>query len=144
MEFQKLLACLILNGHNLRVLHWNIKGLDFDPVHSLLGGYYDQIGEYIDAVAELGMQANINPLGLMEAMNLLDSDEGQHEIYSGETLFTSKEVFDKINNMFTMMIGCYDAAMKAGNLTDDIVNKLQEHQNWLRLELSFKNKKRLS
>jgi DNA-binding ferritin-like protein len=143
MNYKLLLAKLIACHHNLRILHWNVYGLDFDPVHQLLGDYYEQLSDFVDSVAELGMQVNISPLGLTEAVSLLETDAGEHEILLGDDKFSSSSVFNAINRMFGSLIDQYDSVIEAKGLPSDIINKLEEQQQWFRLQRDYKNKKRM-
>lgn len=143
-NIQKLLAVLILYKHNTHILHWNIHGLDFDPTHALLSEYYTQIEEYIDDIAELGIQLGIQPISLQKALSILQNDsESGFLSLEGDEEFTSNECYGHIDMMFNQLINIYESITKDSNIPGDIVNKLQEHQQWFRKQCRYKNKRRL-
>lgn len=145
MNFKKLLSILILHHHNLRVLHWNVVGNDFDPVHGLLGGYYEQVSDYVDEVAELGISLNVNPVSLHEALNILGSDEDDSYIeLNAEKVYDSKACFETIQKIFMQIIVAYETIYTDKTIPASIINKLQEHQQYFRKECEYKNKRRLS
>lgn len=142
---ETLLAALILAQHNTHVLHWRLTGVDFDPTHSLMDDYYDAIGGFVDEVAEMGMQVDIAPVGLHEVFDVLSkSDKFTFESLTGKESFTSTECFGKIQTIYGTLIALYDDVINNGNLPGDIVNKLQEHQQWFRKQTMYKNRRRLS
>lgn len=143
-EFQRLLASLILFTHNTKILHWKIGGVDFDPVHEKLGSYYALLDGLIDEIAEIGMQFDINPVGLFTALQLLETDTGyNYLVLDGTESFDSKKAFENIQIMFTSLLSLYEKACSVKIITSDVVNKLEEHMFIIRKELSYKNKQRL-
>jgi len=143
MELQTLLASLILNTHNIRVLHWNVVGIDFDPVHKILEKYYNTLQEYTDEVAEICLQLNINTLGLIEALKLLQKDEKAYLSLNGSKFYDSNKVFSNIDKIFSDLISAYIEVTKQESIPSDIINKLEEHIFFLRKELQYKNRSRL-
>lgn len=140
---KKLLAALILYHFNTRILHWKLTGTDFDPVHELLGDYYDQLGVFIDDIAEIGLILEINPINIAEAITVLENDGGDFMMLNGSENLSSKDCFEKIKFMFGSLISIYEELYKDESIPADVINKLQEHSFWLRKELSFKNVRRL-
>lgn len=51
-EFNQYLADLAVMTIKLHNLHWNVKGMQFVPIHQLTESLYDTTFEYYDAVAE--------------------------------------------------------------------------------------------
>lgn len=52
VEMDQILATLIVLQHNLRLGHWEIVGPNFIGLHTLLGTQYQELGTFIDRVAE--------------------------------------------------------------------------------------------
>ena len=108
--FRNLLAALILFQHNVKILHWNLVGVDFDPVHQLLGDYYDQLGEFIDDIAETSIQLEIPPVGLTEAFDILNGLNDDFVALEGKEIFTSEESFNSLGIMFEKLLSLYETA----------------------------------
>lgn len=141
-NFRKLLPTLILYQHNLHVLHWKLRGVDFDPVHSLLGEYYETLAGFVDEVGEISLMLGIEPMGLKESIDFLLELPEEFEELKGSESFSSLDCFSKINNYFTQLIGLYNASYQ--DITEpNIVNKLQEQAYWFVKECKYKNNQRL-
>ncbi len=54
------LHILYVKLHNY---HWNVKGMQFFPIHNMTEEYYDYIAELYDTLAERVLQLNAKPLG---------------------------------------------------------------------------------
>jgi DNA-binding ferritin-like protein (oxidative damage protectant) len=143
MELQTLLASLILNTHNIRVLHWNVVGIDFDPVHKILDKYYNTLQQFTDEIAEISLQLNIPTLGMIDAFKVLKDDEKEYISLSGSKFYSSVEVFEQVEKIFSGLIIAYEEACRDENIPSDINNKLEEHIYYLRKELRYKNRSRL-
>jgi len=142
-QLQRLLAALTLFQQNLKILHWNIVGIDFDSTHALLGDYYDDFEDFIDDTAEFCKTLNVSVLNLNDVISILEQDSISFVSLNGDESFTSKDCFVQISDMFEILIKIYDDVLAVGNIPGSIVNKMQEHQQWLRKECQFKNKQRL-
>lgn len=140
---RRLLSVLTLYQSNVKILHWKLTTTDFDTVHSLMSEYEEKLGEFIDDIAEIGLQIETNPVNIVEAINLLNGDEAQYMSISGYEDFTPKTCFEKIDFMFSNLLSLYESHYNDESLAPDIVNVLQEHAYWLRKELRYKNKRRL-
>jgi len=143
MGMQTLLSALIVNSHNVRILHWNIVGIDFDPVHEKLGSYYDILTEFVDDIAETCVMLEVPPVGIHEAFAILKEDRRPFTSLSGGKKYTSTESFELISEMFGSLIELYQEICSMDSLPGDVINKLQEHLYRIRKELQYKNKARL-
>jgi len=143
MSLKILLSALVLQTHNVRILHWNVTGLDFDPVHKTLDSYHEMLDGLADEVAEIGIQVGIAPVGLFEVFGILKDDNRTYVSLNGSKKFTSKEAFICINDIFKNLIDLYTEVCNSDALPPDIVNKLEEHMYTLRKELQYKNVSRL-
>lgn len=143
-NFKKLAALLICYQHNVRMLHWKVKGVDFDEAHELLGDYYDKMSVFLDDVSELGMMVGEDPICITEAFKILmDDNELKCIELQGNECFTSREAFEKIGFMFDQLIDLYDVFNKDTTLPISIINTLQEQQHWFRKECHYKNRRRV-
>ena len=48
--FETYHALLTLTENNMRVIHWKLKGDDFDVVHPRYASYYEKLGEMMDEI----------------------------------------------------------------------------------------------
>lgn len=66
----QVLATLIVLQHNLRLAHWEIVGPNFIGLHTLLGTQYQELGTFIDRVAEFMRMHGDHAITLSTALNL--------------------------------------------------------------------------
>lgn len=81
-------AVFYIKLHNY---HWNVKGLDFHPVHSALETMYNEVAEQMDSVAERVLQLGDKPyvtLKDMLAISKIQEDSA--------TSFDSKTILTKV------------------------------------------------
>lgn len=142
-NWRQLLALLMIYTHNVHVLHWNVTGLDFDPTHAKLDEYYEEMNSYVDDIAEMGLELGIRPVGYTEAIDVLDDPEVHYLLLRGSETFKSHDAWEAIRNMFIQLVDFYESMTKQSDLPGDVVNKLQEHQQWFRKQVSYKNRQRL-
>jgi DNA-binding ferritin-like protein len=140
---QRLLAVLILYHFNIKILHWKLTGVDFDPVHGLFDDYFSEVGVFVDDVGEMCLQMEIDPLNITEAIDYLNQDGGDYEALSGADYFTSQQAFEKLDSMFNGLIEIYEGLYADPSIPADIVNKLQEEAQWIRKQVRYKNRQRL-
>ena len=94
-----LLSDLVLFYHKLQSYHWFVKGHPFFQVHGKLEGYYDEIKEQIDEVAETMLMTGIKPVSkVSEFASLSKITEA-----SGDYVET-KEIFDNILSDFSYLL----------------------------------------
>jgi starvation-inducible DNA-binding protein len=72
MKSDKLMEMLNKNLANLQLFyvklhnyHWNVKGMNFKPVHEMTEAYYDYFAEQYDEVAERIVQLGGKPLATL-------------------------------------------------------------------------------
>lgn len=129
----KLQAMLIIHQYNFRILHWKVTGVDFDPVHALMGEYYEKLGEFIDSIVEISILNGIDVISVLEAA----SSKVVPALDSKKT-YTSKEVFEYTKNIFEDLVECMDEAIEECK-HEDVRDEIKTMQFWIRKELSYKN-----
>lgn len=120
---QELVTCFKTYTENMQVLHRNVYGIDFYPTHEQLGTYYDMLQGMTDDITEVG-------IGLGYKEEKFDTTE-LIEIKDR----TSKDSFTEVKKMFD------DIIVRINRVTDvpaDVINKLQEYQETLRKESTYK------
>lgn len=143
-ELERIFSALILYRHNIHVLHWNAKGVDFDPVHNLMNEYVSKFNELIDEIAEIMKMVKIMPLCLHDVLQTTHNDtENSYLGLDCHRHYNSKEIFESIRIMFASLITLYDKTINCGCLPSSIISELESHQQWFRKEGSYKNDSRL-
>lgn len=88
MDLSKFLEMLTLYRYNMKVVHWNSVGDQFDRIHQLADKYYESIGETQDTIGEMiGMLDGDIPSLLDVISDLKDSDK-QFVVVSGNSKYT--------------------------------------------------------
>ena len=141
--FETLFSALVMNRHNIHVLHWKCCGTDFEDVHTLMDSYLDKFNSLIDGIGEIMMELNINPLCLCSIIKNLEEDDEEYICISGDINYTSEKVFEHIATMFKRLIHLYEDIIEDEDIPSDIVSVLDEHKQWLRLERDYKNIQRV-
>ncbi len=125
------MAVLYIKLHNF---HWHVKGLQFKLIHELTEGYYEEMAEAYDAVAErmlqLGEQAPASMKEFLELSNI-------KEEYTKN--FTPADVLEKVISDFEylvkeLQITRTEAADANDSTTDSILTGIIENlekQIWI-------------
>ena len=79
---------------------------------------------------------DIPPVGIVEALEVCGN------VLPGDSTYSSEECFKIVGILFNELLQAYQAACEMP-IHDDIINKLQEHQQWIRKQLQYKNRQRL-
>lgn len=134
---RKLQALLIVHQYNFRILHWNVIGVDFDPVHELMSQYYSKLDEFIDSVVEISVMCGEDIISVMDAV-------ATKSIFtiSSKRKYESKEVFKISRALFEEILEGIDEAINDCE-HDDVKDELKIIQFWIRKELSYKNARRM-
>lgn len=138
-ELQKLFDTLVLYDYNIRILHWKVVGLDFGAKHLMMDEYHSELNSYVDEVGEMILMLHGDLPSFYEVNNrIMNNTEESFTLLSGNTTYDIPKVLETTRKMFTQLIDLYESAIKSEGLPGDIVNKLQEHQYWLRKETRYK------
>lgn len=68
--WQRLIAILKIVTENIRVLHRNLEGGEWFPVHEKLGEYYATIDDIADDLIEIGLGQGIPETTIQEAIKI--------------------------------------------------------------------------
>jgi len=139
-KFKILLASLVTQQYNLRVLHWKVKGLSFDTPHKILDEYIDKFSQFIDQIAELMLTQGENPPSMNEIIetaniekfneNLMMIDYNEIQVYKG--------IYDILNLIISKIQDC-----REGCEFSYIVSVLDEIEGYLQIEANYKTKQRI-
>lgn len=123
-NLNKYLANLGVAYIKLHNLHWNIIGKDFQTVHQYLEELFNILPGYMDDIAELLKQYDVQPLASMkEYLKVSELQElPSEEIYSSEVL---KIVLEDLSLLFKQA----DAIRTIADQDDlyIVVSKMEDH-----------------
>lgn len=109
MKSSKSIEMLNKNLANLQVVyvklhnyHWNVKGMNFKPIHEMTEAYYDYIAEQYDEVAERIVQLGGKPLASLQSYlkNASITEENQNEFEAKYVLTAVLSDFEQLNKEF--------------------------------------------
>lgn len=144
MNFKKILAIFIVYSHNVKLLHWKASGKLFDGYHVLLGEYYDKLQEDTDLIAELGLTYDENPVGLVEAFELLKEDKENYKIIDPKDDYDEKDIIDNIDILFKDILKAIDLLLKEDKVDKNpgARSELENLYAYYDKECNYKNKRR--
>lgn len=131
-----LFTLLNIYEYNLKMLHWQVEGEQFDVYHELLEDYYKQIFEYIDIIAEYLVSKHIE----IPKYGTIASEEDYNFIENKS--YSIVEVKELVELMFSEILTYIGILMEEQNFTPGIKSKLDEMYFYFEKELDFKNKHR--
>lgn len=149
MEKIKLL-CSVMRFYesNFRLLHWNSVGKEFNDVHvSITTKYYEDLGDDIDKVAEIGCMLNVMPLNYDEVIvNIQDNQFNVLKIESNK-LYTRKQIVEFTDTMLgdickLLVDAIQDETIQLPDNTG-IKSDLEAMHSKYNLEYKFINKRRM-
>ncbi len=139
MKSKNLIDLLNKNLANLQILyvkfhnyHWNVKGMNFKPVHEMTESYFNYIAEQYDDVAERIVQLGGKPLSLLQ--DYLNHTSLNEE---SKTDFDVKFVLNSILTDFETLNNEYKEISKAAGENEDVptANIADENTAWLEKQL---------
>ena len=141
MKSNKLIELLNKNLANLHVLyvklhnyHWNVKGMNFKPVHEMTETYYDYFAEQYDEVAERIVQLGGKPYATLQdyLKNASLNEESKNEFDVKIVLNSVLVDFEFLNKEFKLISKSAngDLDMPTASYADNNVAWL-EKQIWM-------------
>lgn len=127
-----LLKMLKIYSNNIQILHRNLIGNNWNSNHEKLQEYYEKVQNCFDELVELFMSLDYREPSLIESLEYIS----EIEIKNRE----SKESFEIVQTYFRNLIAEMN---RLEDIPDDIFNKIEEYQEWFRLEADYKLKQEL-
>lgn len=91
-DLRFLLAVLLVYRSNFHLLHWLVKGANFNTLHEQCKEYYEMLLDDADEVAEMLMRTGAKPVNYKEASDLLENcKEKDFKMLSSSTEYNSDE-----------------------------------------------------
>ncbi len=117
---------MFLKLHNL---HWNVKGMDFYPIHEYTESAYNSMAGIFDEVAERVLQLGGTPLTLnsqlVKQANIKESEK---------TSFSSKEVLSEIEEDYKYFLKSFKTLAKEADEENDSASVGIADENIAKLE----------
>lgn len=132
-NFERLIAALKVTSDNLRILHHNLVGGDWEADHTKFAEYYEATDDMADGVIEIAMTLGGRDMSIAECVKLFPSLEIRN--YNADEAYGEiKKHFDKLISLFEVM---------KNEVPGDVYSKFEEHIYWLRLESNYKISRKL-
>jgi DNA-binding ferritin-like protein len=131
----KLISLLKVVYGNLHVIHRNLKGEDWFPVHELFGEYYEKIEDFKDDTIEISISMGVKEPSEAEAVQHYESIAGGEGFSPDQAFALAKKYFNDIHAQFELI---------NPSMPNDVKAKFEEYQYWLRKEANYKIAQRLS
>lgn len=132
-NFTRLYTTLVQSQHDMRVIHWQAKGKQFDRNHGISEDYQYVLNRYLDEVAELLVLLNI-PTPQLHELELADPID----ILGEESDFKKmKWILERVSDRIE------DILIEEKTLQREFVSKLEEFKYYLQKEIRYKLAQRL-
>lgn len=128
-----LLMMLKIYANNIQILHRHLIGANWLSNHERLQSYYEEVQKCLDDLTELFMSIGYKEPSLQES---LDYDK-EIEIRNRD----AEESFKIAQLYFRNLIA--EMNRLKSELPGDVVSKMEEYQEWFRLEADYKLKQEL-
>lgn len=119
------LHILYVKLHNY---HWNIKGMQFLPIHKMTEEYYEYVAELYDVIAERVLQLNAKPISSVK--EYLDRAQIQDETASD---FNAEQVLSGLTADFNYLLSAYKEILAMADKSEDVstANIISDSIQWL-------------
>lgn len=144
MDFNKLLAILINYNHNFKILHWKVTGCHFEEYHEICANYYETIQKHMDAIAEIGLTYDEEPIGLVEAFEILSKDTDDYKIVDPKDDYDEQDIIENIEIMFTDIMDAIKSLLEVSKVEKNpgARSELENMYAFYDIECNYKNKRR--
>lgn len=120
---------LFMKLHNF---HWNVKGMDFHPVHAATEEMYDGFADLLDDLAERVLQLGDKPLVTLKAV-LASARIKEEEAMS----FTSKAIAEAVLKDYEFLVAEFKNLSKLADEAGDKVTASLADDNVAKFEKSI-------
>lgn len=129
----ELLMMLKIYANNIQVLHRHIVGQNWSSNHERLQAYYEKVQECLDDLTELFMSVEYSEPSLNESLDYVPEIEIKNR--------TATDSFKLVQTYFRNLLA--EMNRLKSKLPSDVVSKMEEYQEWFRLEADYKLKQEL-
>lgn len=129
----ELLMMLKIYVNNIQILHRHIVGQNWNSNHERLQEYYEKVQECLDDLTELFMSIEYSEPSLNESLDYVPEIEIKNR--------TATDSFKLVQTYFRNLLA--EMNRLKSKLPSDVVSKMEEYQEWFRLEADYKLKQEL-
>ncbi len=121
------LQILYVKLHNY---HWNVKGMQFFPIHNMTEEYYEYVAELYDTIAERVLQLGAKPLSsVKEYIKRAQIQEEDNNAFSAEEVLSGviadfKYLLSAYSEMLSLAEAMQDSA--TANIASDTIQWLEK------------------
>lgn len=147
-DLRFLLALLLVYRSNFHLMHWLVKGANFNTLHEQCKGYYDMLLDDADEVAEMLLRGHQQPVNYQEANDLLDKCQDRNfKMLESTRDFNSEECNIITKELLSDIKFVIEEVLHTMNADDDITrvgikSQLEAMHNKYDLELNYKTYRR--
>ena len=128
-----LLMMLKIYANNIQILHRHLIGANWNSNHVRLQSYYEEVQKCLDDLTELFMSIGYKEPSLQESLD-----------YVQEITIEDREAYDSFKTVQTYFRNLIAEMNRLkSELPGDVVSKMEEYQEWFRLEADYKLKQEL-
>ena len=119
----ELLAALLINESNFKIMHWMAKGKEFNAYHNdVTANYYDMCSDYADKVAEMNMRLGGTPLNYVEVFNKIKESNKHFVILKSDEYYTKEDIVNYTDNILATILEVIEEALQKEEIANNIKN----------------------
>lgn len=128
-----LLMMLKIYANNIQILHRHLVGSNWNSDHERLQEYYEEVQKCLDDLTELFMSVGYKEPSLQESLE-----------YEPEITIADREAYDSFSIVQTYFRNLIAEMNRIkSDMPGDVVSKIEEYQEWFRLNADYKLKQEL-
>ena len=128
-----LLMMLKVYANNIQILHRHLVGSNWNSDHERLQEYYEEVQKCLDDLTELFMSVGYKEPSLQESLE-----------YEPEITIADREAYDSFSIVQTYFRNLIAEMNRIkSDMPGDAVSKIEEYQEWFRLNADYKLKQEL-
>lgn len=128
-----LLMMLKVYANNIQILHRHLVGSNWNSDHERLQEYYEEVQKCLDDLTELFMSVGYREPSLQESLE-----------YEPEITIADREAYDSFSIVQTYFRNLIAEMNRIkSDMPGDVVSKIEEYQEWFRLNADYKLKQEL-
>lgn len=128
-----LLMMLKIYANNIQILHRHLVGSNWNSDHERLQEYYEEVQKCLDDLTELFMSVGYKEPSLQESLE-----------YEPEITIADREAYDSFSIVQTYFRNLIAEMNRIkSDMPGDVVSKIEEYQEWFRLNADYKLRQEL-
>lgn len=146
MKLTQFLEMLILYSYNMKVIHWNSTGKQFDDIHALADKYYAMINETVDSIGEIIGMLDADIPSFKDLMKDLSDADDDYLVNDGSAKYTIETGVVYIEHMLNGIVSTVTSIIDDLDDEDALVgikSELESIQFLYAKEATYFNKRRL-